>query len=155
MSATRPYETIRDISLSSTSSVHTLHYDQYPFIYKTVQVISSMWYLYCVLKHCIFVTYACASPEPVISRISAILRSFCRLCGTYCYQIQPDTVIKTRHRSIAIWRWHSQGMNFRKGSGFKHTLIAPYHSRSTKRNVLFKPLSNILRQRETTQLRKV
>ena len=94
-----------------------------------------MWYLYCVLKHCIFVTYACASPEPVISKISAILRSFCRLCGTYCYEIQRDTVIKTRHRSIALWYWHSQRMNFRKGSGFKHTLIAPYHSRSTKRNV--------------------
>ena len=118
--------------------------------------ISSMWYLYCVLKHCIFfVTYACASPEPVISRISAILRSFGRLCGTYCYEIQRDTVTKTRHRSIAIQCWHSQRINFRKGSGFKHTLIAPYHSRSTKRNVLFKPLSNILRQRETTQLRKV
>ena len=109
-----------------------------------------MWYLYCVLKHYIFVTYVCASQEPVVSKISAILRSFCRLCGTYCYQIQRDTVIKTRHKSIGIWRWHSQRMNFRKGSGFKHTLIAPYHSRSTKRNVLFKPLiSNILRQRET------
>ena len=83
------------------------------------------------LKTLYFVIYACALPEPVISRISAILRSFCRLCGTYCYEIQRDTVIKTGHRSIAIWRWHSQRMNFRKGSGFKHTLIARYHSCTT------------------------
>ena len=60
--------------------------------------------------------------------------------GNEVDEIQRDTVIKTRHRSIAIWRWHSQRMNFRKGSGFKHTLIAPYHYRSTKRNVLVKPL---------------
>ena len=147
MSAPRPYDTypLHQPALFTSYTMFNI-----PLYTKLFQL-----FLPCgiciVLKHCIFVTYACASPEPVISRISAILRSFCRLCGTYCYEIQRDTVIKTRHRSIAIWRWHSQRMNFRKGSGFKHTLIPPYHSRSTKRNILFKPLSNILRQRETTQ----
>ena len=151
MSAPRPYDTypLHQPALFTSYTMFNI-----PLYTKLFQL-----FLPCgiciVLKHCIFVTYACASPEPVISRISAILRSFCRLCGTYCYEIQRDTVIKTRHRFIAIWRWHSQRMNFRKGSGFKHTLIPPYHSRSTKRNILFKPLSNILRQRETTQLRKV
>ena len=31
-----------------------------------------MWYLSCVLEHCTFVVNACALPEPLISRSSAI-----------------------------------------------------------------------------------
>ena len=36
-----------------------------------------MWYLHCVLEHCTFVIYACALSELLISRFSAILKSFC------------------------------------------------------------------------------
>ena len=41
-----------------------------------------MWYLKCVLKHCTFVLYACALSELLISRFSAILKSFCMNAGT-------------------------------------------------------------------------
>ena len=73
MSAPRPYETD---PLHPQSSVHILHSDQILYIYKTIQVISSIWYLHCVLEYCRFVIYACALPEPLISRLRAILKWF-------------------------------------------------------------------------------
>ena len=79
MSAPRPYETD---PFHSPSSVHTLRYEQFLHIYKPVPVISSMWYLHCVLEHSTFAIYACALPEPLILRLSAILKSFSSICGT-------------------------------------------------------------------------
>ena len=88
-SALRPYETypFHQPALFTPYTVINIS-----SIYKIVPVIPSMYYLQCVLRHCTFAIYACAIPEPVVSRISAILRSFCRLCGTYWYEIQRDTL---------------------------------------------------------------
>ena len=57
MSAPRPYETY---PFHQQSSVRVLYYDQFQYIYKTVPVTFSMWYLHCGLKHYTIVIYACA-----------------------------------------------------------------------------------------------
>ena len=88
MSAPRPYETD---PFHPPSSVRVVYSDQFLYIYKTVPHISSVWYLHCVMKHRTFVIYACALSEVLISRSSAILKSFCITTGTNWYEIQRDT----------------------------------------------------------------
>ena len=63
-----------------------------------------MWYLQCVVKHRTFVIYACDLLELLISRFSAILKSFCMNAGTNWYEIQRGTVTKTmrRHGELAL-----------------------------------------------------
>ena len=85
MSAPRPYETD---PFHPPSSVPTLSYDQFLYIYKTVPVISSVWYLHCVLEHCTFVVYACAFPEPLIFQV---------ILFSMWYILLRDTA-KYRHR---------------------------------------------------------
>ena len=75
MAAPRPYETD---PFHKPSSVLTPSYDQFLYIHKTFPVISSMWYLQCVLEHCSLHVYACALPELPISRLSTILKSIGR-----------------------------------------------------------------------------
>ena len=108
MSAPRPYETD---PFHPPSSVPTLSYDQFLYIYKTVPVISSVWYLHCVLEHCTLVVYACAFPEPLISShfVPYVVRF-----GTRYSEIQQDTAIETRDRRIAIWRQRANFVSLRK-----------------------------------------
>ena len=86
MSAPKPYKTD---PLLPPNSVHILSFDQFQYIYKTVQII--FFHVVCVLEHCTFVIYACASLEQLISRFSAILKSVCPSHGTNWYEIQLDT----------------------------------------------------------------
>ena len=104
--------TIWDISLSSTSSDHTLYEDQVLHIFKTVPVFLSMWYLHCVLKDCIsthalFQNYLFQGHYFI-----PFLKSFFPVCGTFWYEIQRDTAIKTWHTCVAIRRWYSERANF-------------------------------------------
>ena len=46
------------------------------YLFKSVPVVSSIWYLYCVLVRCVFNIYACALPEPLIPRFRALCPSF-------------------------------------------------------------------------------
>ena len=56
MSAPRPYETD---PLNPQSSIRIHNKDEFQYIYKTVPVISSIWYLHCVLVRCTFdITHA-------------------------------------------------------------------------------------------------
>ena len=86
MSAPRPYET-------------------YPFHQPALFTLWSIslylqncssYFFHVVFAMCLKTLYFCnlrmRSSEPVVSRISVILRSFCRLCGTYWYEIQRDTL---------------------------------------------------------------
>ena len=97
----------------------------------------SSYFFHVVFTLCLETLYICylrmRSSKPLISRFSAIFKSFCPLCGTYWYEIQRDTVVKTQHRCIAICRWRSQRANFAslRNETVSHTkLIAPYHPRS-------------------------
>ena len=76
MSAPRPFETD---PFHLQSSVHTLLSDHLLDIYKTVSMNSSMWYSHCVLEHYL------PMPVTLISRFSAILKSFCPRCDTYIW----------------------------------------------------------------------
>ena len=80
MSAPRPYETY-PFHPPALFTSYTIN--QFQYIYKTVADISSQWCLHYVLQHWTFVISACAHPERLISRLSAILKSFCPLCGMY------------------------------------------------------------------------
>ena len=87
----------------------------------------SSYFFHVVFTLCLETLYICylrmRSSKPLISRFSAIFKSFCPLCGTYWYEIQRDTVVKTQHRCIAICRWRSQRANFcefKKRNGVTH-----------------------------------
>ena len=69
MSAPRPFETD---PFHPHSSVRILHLQLLEYICKSVPLISSMWYLHCVLEHCLIVFCACTLPEPLISRFSTM-----------------------------------------------------------------------------------
>ena len=74
MSAPRPYET----HPFHPPALFTLYIkiNFYIYIYKTIPLISSMWYIHRLLKHCAFVINACALPKSHILRFGAILKSF-------------------------------------------------------------------------------
>ena len=109
MSAPRPYET--DPFRPPALFVPCTSINFYIYT-KSFQLLLPCGIYIVSWEHCTFVIYACALPEPVISRFSAILKSFCPLYGAYWYEIQPNTAIKTRHKCIAMWRWRSQLANF-------------------------------------------
>ena len=103
-----------------------------------------MWFFQCVLKHCTIVICACALPERLISRFSAIWKSFCPLCGTIVYtyrqEIQRDAALKnsTRmHCNMALVQSTCEFCKFTKRNCYTHTdcSIPPSIER---RNVLFK-----------------
>ena len=62
-----------DRSLSSPRQCSEVKF----YIYqKTVPFVSPMWCQHCVLEHCMFVVYACAFLEPLISSISPFWSHF-------------------------------------------------------------------------------
>lgn len=103
----QPIDRMRHISFIRQLCAPPYNKKRFSYLYtKLFQLsISPICYLHCVLEHCTFVIYACTFPEAPISRFSVILKYFISpLCGTYCYEIQRDTAIKTRHRCIASLR---------------------------------------------------
>ena len=121
---------------------------------KTLPHNSSMWYLYCILEHCTFVSYACALSELVISRFSAIL-SFCMNNRVRIGARYNKTLLLKLHTHTSSVALANQCANFasvRKETvlntnWLRHTTLA----QTAKRNVLFELLSNFVRRREATQ----
>ena len=118
MSAPRPYETD---PFHPQSSVRILCYGQFLYIFKTVPHISSMWYLHCVLKYCIFVIYACAlfrTPYFKVQRHFEVILSLL----THWQEIQRDIATKTRYKCIIIRRsQHANFASLRKERDETHT----------------------------------
>ena len=79
MSAPRPYETD---PFHLQSSVHILYYDQFLFIFKRDPVVSSIWYLYCVLVRIFRPTHA-VFHNHFFRALMAILKSFRLPHGTF------------------------------------------------------------------------
>ena len=74
-----------------------------------------MWYSHRGLEHCTFVIYACAPPEPIISRFSIILKSFCPLCSTHSYEIQRATENSTQmHCNMVLAQQRTNFASLRK-----------------------------------------
>ena len=155
MSAPRPYETY---PFHQQSSVHVLSYDQFQYIYKTVPVTFSMWYLHCGLKHYTIVIYACALSNYLFQGLVTFWGQFVLYAyyGTYWYKIRRDTAIETRHRCIAKSRWCSKRANF--ASLGKETVSlsnCPWHPRSNGQTERFvQTFEHFLRRKGVTRLSK-
>ena len=66
-----------------------IYYHHFLYIYKTVPVICTIWYLRCELENCSFIIYACAFSElqsPQDSGFNSFLKPFSPY-GTYWYEI--------------------------------------------------------------------
>ena len=77
------------------------------------------------------------SPEPLILRFRAIVKSSVFSMSYLLVEIQQDPALKTKHRYIAIWCWSSQRANFasmRKKRCLTHTgcSILPTIKRSSR-----------------------
>ena len=118
-----------------------------------------MWYSHRGLEHCTFVIYACALPEPNISRLSTILKSFCSLCSMHSYEIQRATATKNStqmHCNMVLAQQRTNFATLRKETVLNiHSLLRSTLDRTAKRNISFKLLSNFLRCRGATKLSKV
>ena len=83
----RPQDHMTHVSFIHQLTLHTLLSINFNIYTKLLQIFCPCG----VLKQCSFLIYACALSEWLISRVSAILKSFCPLCGKYYYEIQRDT----------------------------------------------------------------
>ena len=79
MSAPRPYETYPFHPPALFTPYFKIDFCIYT---KLFQLFIPCGIYIVPLEHCTFATYACALPEPLISRLGTILESFCALRGT-------------------------------------------------------------------------